>query len=415
MSSHSLLSPSGFKDTVLCPGRPKLCSLAPPRRMGKAAIEGTAIHEMSELHLLGKKHLAEWEIGDIVTVEEEEFGLTHRVFVNQGMLDTAATYIEFCEQQIRELDATEYAVEEQVSLAAFGLPEVYGTADLIVRVPFGVLLVADLKTGERESVDADGNAQAMIYAAGAAGENLDTYEEIWIAIVQPRDQNTSKPAIRMTKITTEELAAWIETVVKPTVRLAMSDDPPLIPGDKQCKYCDAMMGNICPALTATSLAPVADPKAVDQFFQQPARPLQLQPPDPMALSDDRIEHLLEAVNVVEIWINAVREEAMRRAEAGKLPNWKVVAGRGRRSWSDEAEVARRLSADEAIFDKCFTTNLLSVPQLEKALKGEDEILESVKDLIVWSEGKPTLVPATDKRPALNKPTAEDTFADLLED
>lgn len=415
MSSHSLLSPSGFKDTVLCPGRPKLCSLAPPRRTGKAAIEGTAIHEMSELHLLGKKHLAEWEIGDIVTVEEEEFDLTHKVFVDQGMLDTAAVYVEFCERQIREMGVTEYIVEEKVSLAAFGLPEVYGTADFIIRDPFGTLLVADLKTGARESVDAEGNAQAMIYAAGAAGEDLDTYDEIKIVIVQPRDQDTSKPVAREVIITPEELASWVETVVKPTVQLALSDDPPLIPGEKQCKYCDAKRGNICPALTTTALAPVADSKAMDQLFQQPARPLQLQPPDPMTLSDDRLEYLLEAVNVVEIWVKAVREEAMRRAEEGKLPNWKVVAGRGRRGWSDEEEVARRLLEDGADLDKCFTTKILSVAQMEKALKGEDEILGSIKDLIVWSEGKPTLVPATDKRPALIKTTAEDTFADLLED
>lgn len=78
---------------------------------------------------------------------------------------------------------------------------------------------------------------------------------------------------------------------------------------------------------------------------------------------------------------------------------KAVAGRTSRSWTNQDEAINKLiegGIDEAIiYDKVP----LTLAKLEKAL-GKQQFTTLVGDMVVTSEGKPTLVFENDKRPAI---------------
>ena len=62
-----------------------------------------------------------------------------------------------------------------------------------------------------------------------------------------------------------------------------------------------------------------------------------------------------------------------------------------------ATALKKAGVPEAIM---YERSLLGITAMEKAI-GKKKFTEVLGDLIVKPEGKPTLVPETDKRPALN--------------
>jgi len=81
-----------------------------------------------------------------------------------------------------------------------------------------------------------------------------------------------------------------------------------------------------------------------------------------------------------------------------FPGYKLVAGRSTRRWGDDAAATEALV--ELLGDDAFAPrSLLSPSQAESALgkkrKGE------IAPLIVKPEGKPTLAPESDPRPAVS--------------
>ena len=82
-----------------------------------------------------------------------------------------------------------------------------------------------------------------------------------------------------------------------------------------------------------------------------------------------------------------------------MPGFKLVEGRANRKYSNQDDVAAKLKAagiDEAVM---FERSLLGITAMEKAI-GKKVFTEVLGGLIVKPEGKPTLVPVEDKRPAL---------------
>ena len=80
-----------------------------------------------------------------------------------------------------------------------------------------------------------------------------------------------------------------------------------------------------------------------------------------------------------------------------------MEGRSNRRYSDEAAVAAVVT--KAGFDP-FEKKLLGITSMQKQL-GKKRFDELLSGLIVKPQGKPVLVPETDKRPVLN--TAANDF------
>ena len=81
-----------------------------------------------------------------------------------------------------------------------------------------------------------------------------------------------------------------------------------------------------------------------------------------------------------------------------LQGFKLVEGRSLRQWGNEQAAAEVLSEELGV-DVAFKSTLSSPAQAEKALKKEKRKL--LEDLVVKPAGKPTLVPESDKRSAIN--------------
>lgn len=80
------------------------------------------------------------------------------------------------------------------------------------------------------------------------------------------------------------------------------------------------------------------------------------------------------------------------------PGWKLVEGRSVRKYTDEDDVIA--AANAAGYKDIFRKTLLPIGEMEK-LMGKQTFAEVLRSCVHKPAGKPTLVPESDKRPALN--------------
>lgn len=125
---------------------------------------------------------------------------------------------------------------------------------------------------------------------------------------------------------------------------------------------------------------------------------------PDTLSDDEISIILDRAETFIGWVNDIKSYALEQAISGRnFPGFKVVEGRSNRKYTDEAAVAA------VVTDAGYTPyeqKLMGVTAMTKLL-GKRKFDTLLGSLIEKPKGKPTLVPASDKRPAWN--TANEDF------
>lgn len=168
------------------------------------------------------------------------------------------------------------------------------------------------------------------------------------------------------------------------------------------------------------------PKAVDfqecigndTFFivKKPTiRPL-LEDPEPGigATDDGRLAVLMESVDLVEGWCKAVRAETERRLLAGTaVPGYKLVQGRqGNRAFADAVAAEALMKTFRLKREEMYDFVLISPTSAEKL--AADGIIgkkqwPKLQEMIRRSDGKPSVAPASDKRPALVIGKVEDDF------
>ena len=129
---------------------------------------------------------------------------------------------------------------------------------------------------------------------------------------------------------------------------------------------------------------------------------------PHTLNVDEIGNLLPKMDALIGWAQGVQKHAHKLLmEGGILPDYKLVAGRSQRKWVDE-QVAEE-SLIQILGDKAHVSKLVSPAQAEKLL-GKAKAGE-VTDLWHKPDGRPTLAPDSDPRPAV-KPEAVDLFSEI---
>ena len=121
-----------------------------------------------------------------------------------------------------------------------------------------------------------------------------------------------------------------------------------------------------------------------------------------------------AVDIIEDWCKAVRAEVERRLLHGTpVPGFKLVQGRkGSRVWANADEAEALLKALKLKQDEMYERKLISPTTAAKVLKEAPKKWERVEALITQSEGKPSVAPESDKRPALVLTPVVDEFEDL---
>ena len=246
-----------------------------------------------------------------------------------------------------------------------------------------VLTVIDYKHGKGVAVEADHNPQMMLYALGALDlfDILYDIEKIKMVIFQPRMNNLSE-----SEISVSELLDWAENVLKPTAQLAEKGEGEFSAGE-HCRFCKVRA--TCRKRAEYSLILAKYDFAL-----------------PENLQDDEIEVILERIDSLTSWANDIKEYALNQALSGKRwTGWKLVEGRSVRKYIDESKVAETV---QAIGKNPYgEPKLLGITEMTKLLGGKKHFEELLGSLVEKPQGKPTLVPESDKRPEWN--TAQNDF------
>ena len=104
----------------------------------------------------------------------------------------------------------------------------------------------------------------------------------------------------------------------------------------------------------------------------------------------------------------MKEYALNQALQGKQwKDYKLVEGRSNRKYKNESAAAKIV--EDAGFDP-YEHKVLGITAMQKML-GKTKFNELLGDFIEKPQGKPTLVPESDKRPAIN--TAKNDFMEEL--
>lgn len=370
MPKHALLSASASKQWLNCPPSAKLCA-EQEDRASPYAQQGTDAHELCEykvLSALGKS--VRDPTGDLEFYDAEMENCTeeYRNFVMEQLEEAK----KLCKDPI-------VLVEQKLDFSRW-VPDGFGTGDCLI-VADDVLHIIDFKYGLGVLVDADNNPQMMCYALGV----LDIYDGIYdikavkMTIFQPRRDNVST-----CEIAKDDLLTWADTILVPTAKLAYEGKGEFRAGD-HCTFCKIKA--TCRKRAEYNL------ELAKYDFEMPAN-----------LEDSEIAAILSKVDDLVSWVNDIKEYALQQALNGtKYDGYKVVEGKSNRRYVNADAVASAVT--DAGFDP-YEKKLLSITAMTSLL-GKQRFNELLGDLIEKPQGKPTLVPDSDKRKALN--TANDDF------
>jgi len=369
-TNHAVLSASSSERWLKCPPSARLCENYEDKGSNYAA-EGTSAHSLCEARL--KQALG-------IPTEDPVENLS---WYNEEMEECAQGYASYVTELLAEAKKVckdpLVMIEQRVDFSRW-VKDGFGTADSIL-IADKVMHICDYKHGLGVEVSAEGNSQLRLYALGALEifDCIYDIDEVCMHIYQPRKSNIS-----VDTISKEDLYKWAEEVVVPQAELAYNGL-----GDFSCgEHC-----RFCKAKAKCRERANANMKLAEYEFQEPA-----------VLDDEEIADILGRVDALISWASDVKEFALRQAISGKeWPGWKMVEGRSIRKYTNEALVAS--TVEGAGFDP-YEKKVLGITAMQKML-GKTRFEELLSPYLEKPQGKPTLVPASDKRPALN--TAKNDF------
>lgn len=369
-NGHALLSASASDRWLHCPPSARLCELYEDKGSDYAA-EGTDAHALCEYKL--RKVLG-------MGATDPTENLT---WFNQEMDECASGYAAYILELVETAKETcadpVVLVEQRVDFSRW-VEQGFGTSDAIL-IADGTMHVIDYKHGLGILVSAVENPQMKCYGLGALElfDGIYDIDTVSMTIYQPRRQNIST-----FEISKDDLYRWADEVLKPTAELAFAGDGNFLCGE-WCGFCKAK--NECRARAEANL------ELTRYDFKLP--PL---------LTDEDIEDILSRVDALVSWASDIKEYALQQAVSGKeWHGWKLVEGRSNRRYTNEAAVIQTIS--DAGFDP-YKRKLLGITAMQKLL-GKARFDELLTAYIEKPQGKPTLVPESDKRPAMN--TAKNDF------
>lgn len=378
---HALLSPSAAHRWMNCTAAP-LLEKDVEDKGSTFAEEGTLAHAYCA------KKLKEF-LGLSVDEEKAEIAQLDEQYHSGEMdeyTDTYKTIVleKFNAARAKTKDA-QLLVEVKLDFSHY-VPDAFGTSDAII-IADGVMEVIDFKYGKGVKVSAVENPQMMIYALGAWDLFNFEYDirKVRMTIVQPRIDNLSE-----FELDAADLINWAVDELQPKANEAYA-------GGKQkpgnwCQFCKVKAN--CKALSSMCIE------------------AQQANPDPRKISKEVMENtILPLLSTFKTWLTGVEEYSLEQALSGvQYRGFKIVEGRSIRKITNPTAVMELLYkegfAKEAYIKP---TELRSITDLEKLI-GKKRFCTICAEYINKPQGKPTLVPESDKRPAFNQ--AADDFKDI---
>ena len=373
-NDHALLSASSSHRWLHCNPSARLEREFADRET-IAAAEGTAAHALAEHKLKRKLKLrSERPVSPFDTDEMEVCTDDYADFVME----------QVTKERRRDLD-TQVFIEQRLDFSCY-VPEGFGTGDCLI-VSKGRLHIIDLKYGMGLLVDSEENPQMKLYALAALTQYEEQYQikKVKLTIFQPRRENVSTWETSVAK-----LKKWATKDLVPKAQRAFKGEGEYCPGE-WCIFCKAAVK--CRARAEDKL------RLAQSEFKMP--PL---------LTDAEIEDVLAKLPDIKKWADEIQEYALAKALAGKeWAGFKLVEGRSVRKFTDERAVVK--AANAAGYHDIYKQTLISLTEMEK-LMGKVEFSKVLGALVTKPQGKPTLVPDTDKRQAISVSNPKSEFSEI---
>lgn len=417
MAAHAQLSPSSAARWMACPGSVAL-SKGIPNTSSAYADEGTAAHELAAKCLTDGSSPQDC-IGLVIPVNGTDFT------VDQDMADYVGGYVQRVRDLVDSLGG-ELLVEQQLRISSItGEEDAGGTSDAVILLD-DEIIIADLKYGQGVQVDAVGNKQLRIYALAAleAYDLLGTVKRVRMIIDQPRKKHYSEEVVSVEDLRhfAEEVKRAAERVEAACTYIGQWDElheKYLNPGEKQCQFCPAK--GKCPKLRDEVLDTVfaQTPATVDEFEAIDTKTTLEEVKELIAAGKydrpgDWLGIAMGKVDLVEAWCKAVRAEVETMLLAGDdVKGFKLVEGRrGSRAWANPDEAEATLKAMRLKTEQMYDFKLISPTTAEKLAKAGDigpRQWPKLQEMITQADGKPSVAPVSDKRPALVMKPVVDEF------
>lgn len=418
---HALLSPSAAKKWLGCPAA-LACEFGIPNESGQAAVLGTAMHTISEIHLNryiagtaraleadeGCYVMANGKGGIVAKVKAPKDG----VLITKDMIDQCRKYTDYCKPII---DAADYVklemraeltqilhpgyvapfIDERTGEEGESAVQTFGTADLVAAMPRAdgdhMLIIGDLKTG-RHRVEAKENKQLMLYALGVMRRLRRQYDITLVRLVifQPYAGGESE-----WDITPEALAQFgkfaaaravmaLDAFYKGKKNLKIADFKPSADACQWCRFAEKCTARAKSAVQIGGGQAASDTDLSDTGSAEMT-------PEQLKEAYDKLPELRQHIATIEKAVYSALHKGV------KVPGLKLVEGRpGNRTWTSEKDVLLAADFHEIDHKMLHKEVLLSPTEAEKAFKGTSAwpLLEA---LVTRKPGQPSVAPEDDKR------------------
>lgn len=365
MADHSKLSPSSASRWLACPGSLTIESDEPTG--SEYAAEGTVAHRLAlQCFLLGVD-------------PSEKVGTT---WLADGFsIDVTEEMASHVDLYLRVIDSLgPVSLEHRIQHS--GIQNFGGTIDCVAQ---GSCEIVDFKYGAGYAVEVEQNEQLGCYALLACdafhGGSIVDYR---LTVVQPRAHHVDG-VIRTWTADRD----WLIDLYERVKKAASGDRDTEFHAGAHCRWCPHRAQ--CPELQEMTLL------TAKQEFSVPG------------MTPELAAKVLSKKKSIETYLEAVEQWAHGQLEKGQsIPGYKLVNTLGIRRYKfDEAKIVK--VCGKAGFGKkqIYKSELLSPAQLEKVVGKE-----LVETLAERPHTGTTVVPESDKRPAVRRMTASDEFAKL---
>lgn len=401
-TAHAQLSPSKRHRWGVCPGSVREEAAYPDERSGAAAIDGTHTHTLLEHCVKAGAADPSPMVGIKMKDDDGEF------IVDADRAARVKVAIDYIKQRHAEsLGIAQLIAEQRVDPQwLLSRDDLSGTVDVQIHDPLhGVLEIIDYKDGMNDAWDS-AILQMEQYAVGALAEfkiakpNSYPYKTVRMTVIQPKLALRGGQAIRSVDYPVDKVVDEVARTI--VIEAAATDRPdaPLVPGEKQCRYCKAKGG--CAALSTKALQ-VVDTMDITASAAEK---------DPTKMTDEQIVQIMEAAPLLRQMIEGVEKEAQTRLERGvSIPGLKLVNGKGHRAWKlSEEEMVERLRKMGIPKESVYKTTLVSPAQAEKlrwkkrdgtdVQLTERQLKTLETEYVVKTVGKPVVALAADSRTAV---------------
>ncbi|UVX30675.1 exonuclease [Klebsiella phage VLCpiS11a] len=442
---HALLSPSGSKKWLGCSAS-LLCEKDIPNESGQAAINGTAMHAVSEdllnRHIKGETAVTAAHYKGVYVLNEGKGPIkavagkppAGSVLINDEFVTMVGRYTDYA---LGIISSAEYVkIEMRAELtkllhpgytADFGKADfitadgrkanfktknveiifvkTFGTADLVAVIPRTdgtfMLFVGDLKTG-RHAVDAKENKQLMLYALAILAKLRRLYDItlVRLAIFQPYCGGPSEWDITpegldiFRKFASKRAIEALDVYYGGKKNLKASH---FRPSADACQWC--RFNEKCNARTKAAIQ-TGGTTATDADLGDDNHEMT---PEELKAAYEKLPELRQHIATIEKAMHAALLSGVA------VPGYKLVTGNeGNRKWSDAAKVTEMLEGARIKRDMMIKESLISPTDAEKVFKTEKpRIWRRLEKLIERAPGKPTIAAADDPRAEWKQASDED--------